>query len=600
MATDLGVPVVTEGKYYFISYNSEDADRVSQYLKAMTDNGLPVWYDNAVIKGDQWEEVIGEKIYDCEAVIMFFSANIFRKEESFVHTEWDIAKRREKKVYIVLLDEIDESNIPARYAVWWSKVIKTQIVLAYLLDIDICVNEVLFAIENDRKNKLIGKNNLSADGNDNSHISSNEDRDEKNLQLDIHIDDDFVIESGILRKYNGNDSIVKIPYGITHICNNAFEECTSIVEIEIPNSVTNIGHYAFKDCSSLKNIIIPKSVTNIGREIFNGCNSLEDITLPFVLEGLLLEKRMRRRLSRIHDLVKHSGLSEYFDCNSETIPKSLSKVTITGGSILPYAFYFCDSITTIEIGEDVSRIEKNAFLCCSKLIEIINKSSINITLDDTYGASNVIEVHSGKSKMIDKDGYLFYSYNGTNYLVGYKGNETQLILPEKYNGQSYEISPYAFNGCDFITSVEIPNSITSVSKGAFYDCESLTNVVISNNVTIIGESAFSYCRSLTNIVIPNSVTIIGESAFSNCESLTNAVIPNGVAIVSNSAFSYCKSLINVEIPPSVTIIDKYAFIGCEKIKLIKYYGTKTGWSLINKGDGAFSKSAKYRIKFITN
>ena len=97
MATDMGVPVVNEGKYYFISYNTEDAEIVSTHLKKMADYGLPVWYDYGIPQGEEWEMIIAEKIYNCEAVIMFFSANILKKEESYVRIEWDIAKRRKKR-----------------------------------------------------------------------------------------------------------------------------------------------------------------------------------------------------------------------------------------------------------------------------------------------------------------------------------------------------------------------------------------------------------------------------------------------------------------------------------------------------------------------
>ena len=84
MATDLGVKVTEEGKYFFISYNTEDAELVSGYLKRMADYGLPVWYDYGIPKGEKWEEIIAEKIYNCEDVIMFISNNLFKKEDSYV------------------------------------------------------------------------------------------------------------------------------------------------------------------------------------------------------------------------------------------------------------------------------------------------------------------------------------------------------------------------------------------------------------------------------------------------------------------------------------------------------------------------------------
>lgn len=79
---------------------------------------------------------------------------------------------------------------------------------------------------------------------------------------------DFVIENGVLEKYTGNDSVVKIPVGVTIIGDRAFSFCNSILSVRIPNSVTTIGNRAFGYCKKLKSVKIPKSVTSIGYGAF--------------------------------------------------------------------------------------------------------------------------------------------------------------------------------------------------------------------------------------------------------------------------------------------------------------------------------------------
>ena len=79
---------------------------------------------------------------------------------------------------------------------------------------------------------------------------------------------------------------------------------------------------------------------------------------------------------------------------------------------------------------------------------------------------------------------------------------------------------YKFYGCSGLTSVTIPNSVTSIGNGAFYGCSGLTSITIPNSVTSIGHFAFNYCSGLTSVTIPNSVTSIGNYAFSSCEGLT--------------------------------------------------------------------------------
>lgn len=119
-----------------------------------------------------------------------------------------------------------------------------------------------------------------------------------------------------------------------------------------------------------------------------------------------------------------------------------------------------------------------------------------------------------------------------------------------------------FYGCNSLTNVRIPNSVTSISDGAFQECSSLTNITIPNGVTSIGDFAFYNCSSLTNITMPNGVTSIGENAFANCSGLTNITIPNGVTTIGNYAFNYCTGLTSVVIGNSVTSIGDYIFYGC--------------------------------------
>ena len=120
MARDLGVPFTEAQPYYFISYNSEDEDRVSAYAKALAENRVPMWYDNGIEIGSKFEMKIAEKIDKCEAVIMFLSKNIFLKESSYVHKEFRLATEgSDKTVFPVILDELKLSQVPTRYRSWW-------------------------------------------------------------------------------------------------------------------------------------------------------------------------------------------------------------------------------------------------------------------------------------------------------------------------------------------------------------------------------------------------------------------------------------------------------------------------------------------------
>ena len=128
---------------------------------------------------------------------------------------------------------------------------------------------------------------------------------------------------------------------------------------------------------------------------------------------------------------------------------------------------------------------------------------------------------------------------------------------------AYEEPP--IDGYDNITSIIIPNSVTSIGERAFYNCTSLTSITIPDSVTEIGTAAFYNCTSLTSITIPDSVTKIGITAFASCDSLTSITIPDSVISIGMYAFFGCTSLTSITIPDSVTEIGKFAFYGCTSL-----------------------------------
>lgn len=120
MAADFGFLPSNEDGAYFISYNSEDSDRVGAIARELNALGLLMWYDCGLEYGAEWERQIAAHIKSCKAVIMFITKKIFDKEKSYVRKEYEMAvDYYDKKVYVVMLDSIDKRSIPEQFLGWW-------------------------------------------------------------------------------------------------------------------------------------------------------------------------------------------------------------------------------------------------------------------------------------------------------------------------------------------------------------------------------------------------------------------------------------------------------------------------------------------------
>ena len=154
-----------------------------------------------------------------------------------------------------------------------------------------------------------------------------------------------------------------------------------------------------------------------------------------------------------------------------------------------------------------------------------------------------------------------YSYLACSEAVtitSYAGEGGEVIIPSKIEGLPVTcIGRDAFNGCDKLTGVVIPNCVTNIGDTAFFRCFRLTSITIPNSVTSMGTETFHDCARLTSVTIPDSVTKIERWAFYHCESLTSVTIPNSVTSIGAEAFGSCKSLTSVTIPNGVTSIQAF-------------------------------------------
>ncbi|MBR4028372.1 MAG: leucine-rich repeat protein [Alistipes sp.] len=421
---------------------------------------------------------------------------------------------------------------------------------------------------------------------------------------------------------------VTIGNSVTDIGGGAFYNCKSLTSVTIPDSVTEIGDYAFYGCDSLTSVTIGDSVTKIGYATFAFCENLNtvyckainppttivdnngywygfamqdesgnicniDCTIYVYAECVEAYKNAEGWSEYADRIVAEGSIPEdtqtsiirYTTIDGEPITPRMavkSNTYINGEGILEFygdiigdsAFYGCDSLTSITIGDSVTSIGYNAFSNCSSLTSVTIPDSVT-----TVG------------------GYAFSGCGNLNavYITDLVAWCNIDFVNPINNGFQLEANPLAhaqnlyLNG-ELITELVIPESVTDIKFLAFIGC-SASNIVFHDNVKSIGACAFEHCQNLDNVVIGNSVESIGNVAFGRCPNLTSVTMSDSLTSFGFNVFLYSSNL--REFKGKLATEDGRALI---KDNILFTYANASGSEYIIPdgitiiGDGAFFSS----------
>ncbi len=231
----------------------------------------------------------------------------------------------------------------------------------------------------------------------------------------------------------------------------------------------------------------------------------------------------------------------------------------------------CRGLTSITIPDSVTSIGRDVFYDCRNLTIYCEAESQPSGWNITWNGSEHPVVWDCKNQTTYSQGLAYtLSEDETYYTVSGIGTctDTDIIIPSMYeNLPVTKISYKAFKNCSSLTSIEIPDNVTTIDSSAFEGCTSLMNIIIPDSVTIFGNCVFYGCIKLTSIKIPQGVKNIGNSMFRNCENLTSIELPNSVNKIYSYAFWGCSNLTSITIPINVTTIYVDVFYNCNNLTL---------------------------------
>ena len=359
----------------------------------------------------------------------------------------------------------------------------------------------------------------------------------------------------------------------------------AIKEVSIPDTIIEIENGMFDSCRSLTSVTIGRGVADIGNIAFSKCSKLENINVSeknanYSSVGGILYNKQRTEMIMVPRATKEVD-----------VPNTVTKIK-------NYAFYNCDNLKMITIGDRVTdiEIEEVSFYNCSEL------KSINVSNNNTaYSSIDGILYNKEQTRLVKVPRTVEkVLMPGTIETIGnYAYNDCTNLSDIVIRNGVKTIESYAFNNCSRLKNINIPNSVTRIESCAFNNCGNLNNVIIGNGVNYIDNDAFYDCtnlnsinvsednsfyssqkgilynkdqttiikvpRKISSLEILNTVTSIGNYAFYNCSKLTSITIPEGVTTIGDYAFYNCSALTSVTIGKSVTSIGNYAFYNCSKL-----------------------------------
>ena len=380
--------------------------------------------------------------------------------------------------------------------------------------------------------------------------------------------------------------------GVNLVGDWAFSHCFNLKEVTVLSSDIVFGENAFNYNEELETLTLLSGVKGFGSDCFNATSKLAVVnyggsaddwaSISFANENstplknaiLYINNQPLTHLTLNCEIVNGYAFSYYNRLLSVIIGDNVQKIGKN-------AFFQAVNLMHMQIGEKVTEIQNGAFERCYRLVEILNKSALNIevgnSIDNGKIGENAICVYNGKqdynSSLSEFNGVVYIENEADTIAVNYLGSEGEITLMDR----TTKIANYAFYDCDLLEKVAISQFVTDVGRCAFRDCNNLVSASFNCELTAVGNYAFENCKSLQEITFTGLIKV-GAFAFQNCSVLREIVLPKGLTHIGQSSFSHCVLLERVVLPSTLQEISSAAFFDCENLKYIQYGGNQASWN----------------------
>ena len=356
----------------------------------------------------------------------------------------------------------------------------------------------------------------------------------------------------------------------------------------IPSSVLSLEDYSIHDNSYLRDLTFNANIQTIGKYVFNNINLNMSFFYNVPTFDTLSFSNTANIAYKLSTTTNISNLSatNFIDIKTITAPTNIqlySYIANVGEDISGIYASWTNSASSVTsmtmslfLSNGTNALSTTNISNPSNAISFILNTGLNF--NQSYKVKITITLSTGDSLTSDYSTILFYTNkvtysinNGNAIVSGFKYNPSSVVINSQIRiSQAFYsiigIGSMAFRNCTTLTSITLPDTITTIDTYAFENCNALSSITLPSSISLIKKGAFKSCSLLSNIILPSFVTILYEEVFMNCSELTSINFSTNLTKISRNVFNGCSKITSIDIPDLLTDIDSNAFYNCNKLE----------------------------------